>query len=262
MNKLASLRDVSAWKFISLGTIVAFFFLVYPTPYELIRERNSISRVNRFTGVKEFSTNSGWKTTKQLKDESEEKDKALRGVIAEAFSQVKFDDDREDEEKIAVSNPTSWEFNAVGKSLSVEYLIIKEDGTLQFVAKGRGDSSIDANGHSDITLSTYDVRDSLNQIPPGTAYRQKITLTIDRATNKGGFPDASYVTISPPLTLTITRDFTTDYKGSKVLGKRVKYVVKESQTGKRLKLRFDGEPTDEEIAAAADLEFSKNAKKQ
>ena len=39
-----------------------FLLLVWPTPYEYFRRTSDLYRINRFTGVKEFASSSGWKT--------------------------------------------------------------------------------------------------------------------------------------------------------------------------------------------------------
>lgn len=45
-----------------VGTICGFLWFVWPTPYEFTRKFPEVVRVNRFTGISEQSTESGWKT--------------------------------------------------------------------------------------------------------------------------------------------------------------------------------------------------------
>lgn len=98
--------------------LAAFLFgvFIWPTPYLIVHEKGEIFRVNRFTGVREWSTQKGWLTEEQMqantKAEAAEKlakDRAKVALLKEDLKQIRIDDVRGDINKIAIYNPSNWE---------------------------------------------------------------------------------------------------------------------------------------------------------
>ena len=46
---------------------IACYYFIWPTPYEYTRDGETVVRVNRFSGVREYGSESGWNTTKPSK---------------------------------------------------------------------------------------------------------------------------------------------------------------------------------------------------
>src|SRR5436305_11150855 len=88
-----------------------YAWLIWPTPYLIIHEKGVVFRVNRFTGVREQSTDNGWMTQRQMdaqrklkEEEKAAEDQAKSDRILTELRLIKVDDARDDFKKISIYN--------------------------------------------------------------------------------------------------------------------------------------------------------------
>jgi hypothetical protein len=86
MNKKLAISFAAAW------ILCAFGWLIYPGVYIVFREGDhDVVRVNRFTGVREYASDRGWKTQQQLVEDdvrqrlSQYRESAFQGEISHAI---------------------------------------------------------------------------------------------------------------------------------------------------------------------------------
>lgn len=187
----------------------AYAFLVWPTPYMIVHEQRSVFRVNRFTGVREDSTEKGWMAKGQRLEQKAAEDRAKSQQVLEELKQIRVDDTRNDFKKIAIYNPTTWELSRgdrVGDTM-VEYFA-KEQGAEKFLCKVEKDNYfIKAETHNDFTLTDsyeYGVPHEIKDLAGGTSFVQKITITFGTAmSTKDGTKE--YIQLDPPFVLRYQR---------------------------------------------------------
>lgn len=119
-----------------LTAVIAYTVFIWPTPYIIVHEKGVVFRINRFTGVREESTERGWMTKAQLSadrklkaDEKDAADRAKSQQILEELKEIRVEDARNDFGKIDIHNPTDWQLsNSTGFSQDtvVEYYRGKE----------------------------------------------------------------------------------------------------------------------------------------
>jgi hypothetical protein len=187
-----------------LGAL-GYAIFVWPTPYVIVHEKGSVFRVNRFTGIREDSTERGWMTRAQVEtlrktnlEQKATEDRARSQQILEELKQID------------IYNPTNWELSRgarVRQDTVIEYF--RNDGnTERFVCKVESDNYfIKAGTHNDFTLTgsyTYGVPREISDLAGGTSFVQKVTITFGTAmSTKGGTKE--YVELDPPFVLRYQR---------------------------------------------------------
>ena len=146
---------------------------------------------------------------KQIEQENEAKKIAVQSDVAAEFKQVVSDDVRNEFARLAVYNPTSRKFSGNDGNVSIEYFLANNDGKPTFLCKNDTWENLEPNSHTDVELSPDRVQETIDQLPKGTNIVQMVTLTFDKASNPGNASIATDVYLSPTLSLTVKRDFTT-----------------------------------------------------
>lgn len=202
----------------------AYGVLVWPTPYIIVHEKGEVFRVNRFTGIRQKSTETGWMTDAQIRQQAKAKVEAREGedrikseqILAELKTGLKVDDDRSNAYKLALYNPTDWQlshglkYSGDGDTV-VEYYRL-EKGKEIFLAKNQVENFfIKPRMHNDFRL--YDVMalagspsklpPEVSDLPEGTRFVQKVTITFGAASNTTG----DRIQLQPAFVFTTDRDW-------------------------------------------------------
>lgn len=205
--------------------VVALF--VWPTPYSIFRIGNDVVRVNRLTGVREVSTDAGWRTKEEVADEAaaeKEREKreslerlrlkqdSLRKRLA-GVSIVNDGDDKMEFDKAVIHNPSDWDLDNPSENTVVEYYRLnpEDHDDRQFLCRVETHNFlVKANGHT--TLRLRELLDfdgdpeplEVRRLPEGTRFAQKITVTFSMASNNLG-PEPDVVLFRPPFAVTTER---------------------------------------------------------
>lgn len=194
--------------FLSVAAVLvagAYSWFIWPTPYLIVRERDSVFRVKRLSGVREESTTKGWRTKEQLQSEywakhaeeqtanqrreAEEKtaqQKKLEQVLSD-LKQIKVDVSRKELTRLVIYNPTCWDLGGSYGNTTVEYYS-RDVGREVFLVKYETTN----NFLKDYTYNDYDLKnsasldlpDELTSLPAGSPFTQKVFIQFDTATNR------------------------------------------------------------------------------
>lgn len=205
---------------------LAFMLFVWPTPYVITRDEGTVYRVNRFTGVRQQATDTGWKTEEEISRESraelsreEAKQAAKRRAktrqVLQDLAAVNDRDHRPFPGEIVIHNPTQWELVGEYADVLVEYYEVTKDGGERFLAQEEVPASTIAP-ESRTKLSVFNTAinewapPEVTALPNGTSYRQKITMTFRQVRDAQALSDgeeSSLISLDPPFVFRTTWEF-------------------------------------------------------
>lgn len=194
--------------------ILGWLWFVWPTPYNYGHFQGEGYRVNRFTGVKEVSTEKGWRSQEEIAKEAKfagarhnaelvEKLKPIR----QSLQDIRVDDARDEFDKIAINNPTKWVLSENFGGTVVEYYKIDRAGNESFLAKKIPGTEIGVTLGSE-THTEVDLGDEPNEVRELTApaeFVQRIIITLSKIVGPGLDYDT---TLDPPFVLKHDRRWT------------------------------------------------------
>lgn len=215
MSRRTSLITIIA----AILCLFAFFWYIWPTPYEYTRKAPDIYRVNRFTGVQEQGTPDGWKTDKVIAKEFAERSRKEAEALQQKTASLQKHLNEKitfteggDFENVEVRNDSEWECtSAVNDNITLEYRYDNpETGQPELICTKQEDEFFRIPSNS---LQTYRIighyRDDyvpieLRKLREGTPFTQTAILRFSRFKSTSG--ELFYA--SPDLTLKTTRHFT------------------------------------------------------
>lgn len=194
----------------ALVAACAFFLVVWPTPF-LVYERDGMAwRVNRVTGVKEFSTSRGWRSQEAFERERQAENAVLaakwRPEVEAAVASLKNIGPALGLNQFAVYNPSEWTFRlmdvkvesfSAGPPEKRRRLAGKVEPATYTELAATSDSTVDLPFLSDVRLSPAGYSNSRPTDPEGTAGHavQEVTLRVRHAKK----PGVEGIVFDPPI---------------------------------------------------------------
>lgn len=194
---------------------IAFLWFAWPTPYEYTRRYPNVIRVNRFTGVTQHATADGWKTDRQLVDDSKAEATAAkasadarRAEVTSALQKLQLRDGTEAPIHIVnCYNPTEWSFTLDMLEMRVDYYAFDRDNEQRICTTNNASvqtirSMLDNEIRVVDAASPTLIPPEVEAVPQEYAIKQVIHWLIESATIGG-----QTFEFSPPIEHKIVRRF-------------------------------------------------------